>query len=258
MKLNFYALLMIFTIVLSGCTKQQPEQTTQTDLAAELGITIPNEAIYPQPVTKQAFYFINTLSTFEQTKNIKTEFGTIDIFYQLLQTLKNEAVKDYLNNQIEQKLDQIIANGIPKYPGIVPVLKDLTFEKFSITNHVFAANNILSVTFYIEAEFSEYKTINSSRVFHFDLLSGQEITLNNIMNSNTGLEDLNHMILSALDTFVDPADIEEFISLYNAPFLHAFQGFTEEPSISLYPISPLSVILNEQCTSCYFPWQYNS
>ncbi len=259
MKWNLYTLIAVLVVSFSACTKIEGNSSVEDlseNLIIEPAIPAVHDPGFPQPVTKQAFYFMHNLDGTEIKKEVDAAFGKIHVSYQLLNTLKDNAVKDYLNSFIEKKIDELVDDGIPKYPGILSELTSNLIEEMTIDAYMNAANNIVSIQFSTRVSLSNHKSINSTKLYNFDLLTGQKITINNIMNSNKGLADLNNMVLTSMDSFVDPADVEDHASLYEAPFQQSFRGLPEYVSIYLYPASPFQIVLNETCVTCYFPWLY--
>ena len=258
MKRKLYTLIALLVVSISGCMKNEDKAAEKLpeNVTVEPAIPVVHDPAFPQPVTKQAFYFMHNLDVSEIKKEVDAAFGTIHVSYQQLKTLKDTAVKNYLNSFIEKKIDELVDDGIPKYPGILSELTGNRIEEMTIDAYMYAVNNILSVNFIIKVSLANHKSINSTKIFHHDLLTGQEITLNNIMNSNTGLADLNSMVLPSMDSFVDPADVEDYASLYEAPFQQSFRGLPKDVSINLYPARPFQILLNETCVTCYFPWLY--
>lgn len=218
-------------------------------------IAFPEEPQYPLPVTMQPFYFVHTLDMTWKEYSLKTNLGMIDVSYPQLNSLKDPLIKDYLNQQIRQHIAKSVSRGIPKYPGILPALRNTNIVKYTIRASCRAINNIMSLNISAQVEFDNNRYISSETYKHYDLLTGQQITVNSLMNTPHGLDELNHLVMKSMDAFVDPADVDNYKLLYKTPFQQSFQGL---PEIFYFHMTPddTAIVLNDECTSCYFDWLY--
>ncbi len=108
-------------------------------------IAFPEEPQYPLPVSIQSFYFEHTLDMTWKEYSIKTNFGMIDVSYPQLNSLKDPLIKVYLNQQIRQYVAKWLSRGIPKYPGILPALRNTNIIQYTIRASCRAINNIMSL-----------------------------------------------------------------------------------------------------------------
>ena len=75
------------------------------------------------------------------------------------------------------------------------------------------------------------------------------------MNSPRGLDELNQLVMQSMDAFVNPEDVDNYKLLYKTPFQQSFQGLPEIFYVHMTP-NDTAIILNDECTSCYFNWLY--
>lgn len=221
------------------------------------------EATYPQPELLQPFYFEHTLTTTDETFSAKGILGNYQIQLSRITNIRDPQITDAVNRWMDQKVETWLEKGLAKYPGI---LNDQSFqiqEPVDISFHVYSAiNNIAQ--FQINRSFytPSMKYYSDMEKVYLNLKTGQEITINDVMNSNDGLHALNQYVLQSIDSFttIDEADeIGEFGTLYKVPFLSAFRGFEKQVYFELnYPNTGLTIWLDPaNCDSCNYQNRYN-
>ena len=212
---------------------------------------IKQQDVFP-PVMRQNIIFRNQLditSAYYRSLDLPPYFM---IRYDQLATFPNKARQSQINSLIIRLVESFSFSSVPKYSGVVPLIADHPIENIIVNATIRNTyNDVMELSLNKEVQLKDDYRIMDTANHYIHLGTGKELTINEIMHSPSGLDDLNILLLSSLE-YVDPFEVEQFGHLYDAPFHKAFGGLKPGFSLSLNPDS-LRIILNDSCDACYFP-----
>lgn len=227
-------LLCLFLVCCSACTPIIKQQESYS------------------AIQNQTIIFRNQLditSTYYRSNNLPPN---LMIRYDQLASFPNQKKQTQINTLIQQLVESFAFSGIPKYSGVLPFIAQHPIEQYIVNATIGNTfNDIMELSLHKEIQLNDGFRIQDYQNHYIHLATGSELTIHEIMNSERGVEELNTHLHSSIE-YIDPAEVEETLHLYNAPFHKPFEGLQPGFSLILTP-NFLHVILNDSCEACYFP-----
>ncbi len=246
-------ILFIVLVFLTSCTVLPSNKPNQLD-----DLTTQPESSYPQPETFQPFYFSHQLETNTEETVVTGRLGDYQLYITRITNITDPEIALQVNAWIDRKIEIWVDKGLPKYPGILNIPISKISSPINLRVFVYSAiNNIANFTFTRSIAIGDQFYEEKEEVY-VNLKTGQEITLNDVLNAPDGLSLVNQHVITAFDTFEETEDPNEFTSLITMPFISAFRGLEAPLSFELdYPNHGLTIWLDPvSCPNCNYQLGY--
>ena len=214
-------LLIVFVLVLSGCTPKIVELPDLPDLSKPEFIPFEEPHGVVDKADTATRWIINNLTITRMENNYETSPEGVEIRwnYQSYGGLVNTTVEKMINQKIADKIEEfkkyVDFKLIPTYEGmyvLYPLETTKVLGVYISEYSYFSFNNILSVSLNVNVttnvqidDGSPYKQLGDRMVFNFDLNTGEELHLSDLfVNGSNYIQVLNDLIVIDTLSSMDP------------------------------------------------------